>query len=251
MNHSRHRLETGPWHHRPLYRDLVRDVRGPVRHVIVGLNWTLVVGASGTGLAHTPARGTSGCHAPPESGRYAEQDLAALAALLGSQNVFETAIALAAINAYHDRRDFEGSAANGLELIEGGGADTVIIGRFPDLDKRLPDAAVIERNPGPDDYPEDAAEELLPACKHLIVTAAALLDGALPTLLRLAPQAFSVLIGPGTPFAASLFGHGIDALSGFVVDDVDALSRVVAEGGSVRAMKRHGHILTRLADTKR
>ncbi len=240
-------LATPVWHHQPLYRDLAEQVRGPVRQIVVGLNWTLVEGAEGIGLAHTPVRGTSGCYALPDSGRYAAQDLEKLAALLGSQNVFESAIALAAINAYHNRRDLKGNAENGLELIGGDGGDTVVIGRFPGLDRRLPDAAVIERNPRPGDYPEDAAPELLPACKNLIITASTLQDGALPDLLQLAPQAFTVLLGPGTPFAPCLFGHGVDALSGFIVDDIDALSRVVAEGGSVRAIKRHGRILTRQA----
>jgi uncharacterized protein (DUF4213/DUF364 family) len=236
--------ESNTWHRHALYRDLARDVRGSVRRVVVGLNWTLVVGTAGAGLAHTPLRGTSGCHALPESGGYGTQDLATLAALLGSSNVFERTIALAAINAYHNSREVTGNAENGLELIEGDGSDTVIVGRFPDLDRRLPGAAIIERNPGPGDHPPAAAAQLLPACKNLIVTASALQDGALPGLLALAPQAFSVLLGPGTPFAPCLFGHGVDALSGFIADDIDALSRVVAQGGSVRAMKRHGRILT-------
>ncbi len=239
--------KTRAWHRHPLYRNLARDVRGPVNRIVIGLNWTLVAGAADAGLAHTPGRGTSGCYSLPDAGHYAAQDLATLAALLGSQNVFEQSIALAAINAFHNRHDTIGSAENGLELIEDGGDGTVVIGRFPDLGRRLPKALVIERNAGPGNYPEDAAAELLPACKRLIVTASALQDGALPNLLGLAPQAFSVLLGPGTPFAASLFGHGIDALSGFVIDDIDALSRAVAEGGSVRAMKRHGRILTQQA----
>jgi uncharacterized protein (DUF4213/DUF364 family) len=129
------------------------------------------------------------------------------------------------------------------------GEKTVIIGRFPGLDSRLPGAAVIEREPGPGDYPESAAETLLPACRYLVITASTLLDGALPGLLALAPQAYTVLLGPGTPLAEPLFEHGVDALSGLVVDDVEGLARVVAEGGAVRAMKRYARNLSVLKPT--
>ncbi len=230
----------------PLYADIARGVSGVAKRVIVGLNWTLVEGENGTGLAHTPARGFGGCHALPSPGDYTGQDLGSLIALIVSENVFEVSIAIAAANAHHNRKDLAGSADNGLDLARAGGGNTVIIGRFPNLDKRLPDAAVIERDPGPNDYPEAAAATLLPACEQLVITASTLLDGALPRLLALAPQAFTIVVGPGTPLAAPLFAHGVDALSGLVVDDVDGLARVVGEGGAVRAMKRHIRNLTLL-----
>lgn len=228
----------------PLYADLTNRVSGVARRVIVGLNWTLVEGPNGTGLSHTPTRGTNGCRSLPDPGSYSGRDLAGLASLVASDNVFEIAIAIAAINAFHNRSDRAGSETNGLDLVEPCGEETVVIGRFPGLDARLPGAAVIEREPGPGDYPETAAERLLPASRYLVVTASTLLDGALPELLALAPQAYTVLLGPGTPLADPLFGHGIDALSGIVVDDVDGLAAVIAEGGAVRAMKRHAHNLS-------
>mgnify|MGYP003626540452 CR=1 FL=1 len=228
----------------PLYQDIAAGVTGRAERVIVGLNWTLVVGPHGAGLSHTPARGTGGCFSLPDPGNYKGQALASLAAMTQSENVFETAIAIAASNAFHNRYDLSGSQENGLDLIPDGGSDTVIIGRFPGLDQRIPKAKVIEREPGPNDYPESAAEALLPECRHLIITASTMLDGALPRLLALAPQARTILLGPGTPLAPALFHHGIDALSGLVVDDIDGLSQAVIEGGAVRALKRHSHNLS-------
>lgn len=233
----------------PIYDALARDVCGRSERVIVGLNWTLVVGPQGSGLSHTPKRGTNGCHALPDPGRYAGRDLSELAALRHSENIFECTIAIAAMNAFHNRRNTSGSAMNGLDLVDSNGTKTVVIGRFPGLQKRLPGAAVIEREPGPDDYPETAAETLLPKCEHLVITASTLLDEALPHLLALAPQAFTVLVGPGTPLAPALLQFGIDALSGLTVDDTDATVRVVAEGGAVRALKKHGRNLTVLKNT--
>ena len=228
----------------PLYDALADGVAGTASRVIVGLNWTLVAGPDGAGLTHTPTRGTNGCLALPDPGNYAGRDLSSLAALRTSDNVFETAIAIAAINAFHNRRDRVGTTENGLDLVPDNGNKTVIIGRFPGLEKRLPGAAVIEREPGPNDFPESAAENLLPRCEHLVITASTLLDGALPTLLALAPQAFTVLLGPGTPLAPVLFDFGIDIVSGLVVEDLDAAASVAAEGGAVRALKRHARNLS-------
>jgi len=230
----------------PLYADLAHNVTGTAGRVVVGLNWTLVEGPDGTGLTHTPTRGTNGCRSLPDPGNYAGRDLADLTTLLQSDNVFEIAIAIAAANAFHNRSGRTGTPQNGLDLVAARGAKTVVIGRFPGLDTRLPGAAVIEREPGPDDYPESAAETLLPECECLVITASTLLDGALPNLLALAPQAFTVLLGPGTPLAFVLFEHGVDALSGVVVDDATALAQVICEGGAVRTMKRHARNLTLL-----
>lgn len=230
----------------PLYENLASGLTGTAHRVIVGLNWTLVEGPNGAGVSHTPTRGTNGCHALPDPGSYAGRDLSLLAALRNSDNVFEVTIAIAAINAFHNRTDLAGNTSNGLDLVKANGTKTVVIGRFPGLDQRLPGAAVIEREPGPGDYPESAAETLLPQCEHLVITASTLLDGALPGLLALAPQAFIILLGPGTPLAECLFDHGIDALSGLVVDDNDAFTRVIGEGGAVGAMKRHARNLSLL-----
>jgi uncharacterized protein (DUF4213/DUF364 family) len=228
----------------PLYADLSFGVAGRAKRVIVGLNWTIVEGPDGAGLAHTPTRGTNGCRSLPNPGNYVGRDLASLASMIQSENIFEITIAIAAINAFHNRYDQTGGAQNGLDLVTANGTKTVVIGRFPGLDKRLPGAAVIEREPGPDDYPESAAETLLPACEHLIITASTLLDGALPRLLALAPQAFTVLLGPGAPLAQPLFQHGVDAASGLIVEDVDALAAIISEGGSVQGLKRHARNLT-------
>lgn len=228
----------------PLYDALACGVSGKASRVIVGLNWTLVAGPDGVGVSHTPTRGTNGCRALPRPGDYTGRDLSELAALRQSANIFEATIAIAAMNAFHNRFDRLGGTDNGLDLVEDRGTKTVIVGRFPGLDRRLPGAAVIEREPGPNDYPESAAETLLPQCEQLAITASTLLDGALPRLLDLAPQAFTVLLGPGTPLAAALFDRGVNALSGLVVEDSDAIARIVGEGGAVSAMKRHARNIT-------
>lgn len=229
---------------RELYERLSAGVSGIARRVLIGLNWTLVEGPGGAGLCHTPARGTAGCFGLPAPGDYAGQPLRTLAALWLSGNVFERAIGIAAVNAHWNTCDLKGSARNGLDLIEDRGKRTVVIGRFPDLAVRLPGAAVIEREPGPGDYPEDAAPDLLPNAEFVAITASTIGNASLPGLLGLIESAKTVLVGPSTPLAPPLFDLGVDALSGFVAADMDGIVRTVQEGGGVRAMRQFGRFVT-------
>ena len=229
---------------RALYECLASDVSGAARRVVIGLNWTLVEGTNGAGLCHTPARGTAGCFGLPSPGRYAGQPLRGLAELWLSENVFERAIGIAAVNAHWNAYDLRGSPRNGLDLVEDRGARTVVIGRFPDLADRLPGAAVIEREPGPDDYPEEAAPALLAQAEFAAITASTIANGSLPELLGMIKSAKTVLVGPSSPLAPPLFGVGIHVLSGFVAADLEGLVRTVQEGGGVRAMRPFGRFVT-------
>jgi uncharacterized protein (DUF4213/DUF364 family) len=229
---------------RGLYETLATRVSGIAERVIVGLNWTLVVGPDGAGMAQTPARGTAGCRSLPRPGTYAEQPLATLAALWTSDNIFEHTIAVAAVNAHWNRYDVEGSAANGLDLIENRGERTVVIGRFPGVADRHPGIAVVEREPRPGEYPESALPTLLPNAEFVAVTASTIVNGTLPGILALCRDAFVLMIGPSTPLSPALFDLGVDALSGFVARDIDKLAKAVSEGAAVAALRPHGRFAT-------
>ncbi len=205
--------------------------------MVVGLNWTLVRGPAGIGLAHTPARGTAGCRSVPRAGAHCGRSLAALAEFLDSDNPFETALGLAAANAVHNRFDLAAPDDNGLDALDPAAGPSVVIGRFPGLERRLPDALVIEREPRAGEYAEDAAQELLPSAAQVLITASSLANGSFAGLLRLCGDARVVLVGPGTPLAPALFELGVDVLSGLIVTDPDAAPRIVAEGGAVSALK--------------
>ena len=216
---------------------------------VSGLNWTYVEGSVGAGLVHTPARGTEGCHGLPEPGSYRGSALADLAGLIESDNIFERVLGYAAINAHHNRYDLDGADANGLDMIEARGERTVVIGRFPELDEKLPGAAVIEREPGPGDYPPEAAADLVPAAEFLAITASTLSNGSLGGLLALAPAtAFTVLVGPSAPLSPALFALGVNALSGLVPVDLDGTAQRVSEGGAVSALKPLGRYVTLTSD---
>lgn len=208
-----------------------------VRRVVVGLNWTLVAAETGCGLAHTPPRDRPGCKPLDGAGDLTRMRLPELAAWVVSDNPVAVAIGTAALNAGFNRPDVAGEGGNGLDLFRGIAADTVVVGRFPGLDQRLPGCRVMERHPGPGDHGEEDAPDLLAGAKGLVITASALANGGVSRTLALAtPGTRTALLGPGTPLAPALFSHGIDLLAGSVVTDADSAARVVAEGGAVKAL---------------
>lgn len=219
-------------------------ITGRAERVLVGFNWTYVEGPDGAGLCQTPARGSAGCWSLPAPGTYRGRALADLAALATSDDAAERALGFAAVNAHHNRYDLEGCAANGLDLLDHD-APAVVVGRFPGLERRLPRAKVIEREPGPGDYPESAARALLPAASQIAVTGATVANGSLDGLLALARRdAFRVLVGPGAPLCPALFALGLDALSGLVVTDRAGARRAIAEAGAVRALRPYTRPVT-------
>jgi uncharacterized protein (DUF4213/DUF364 family) len=231
-----------------LTKELTSGLTGTTGRVIIGLNWTLVEGPRGFGLAHTPARGTAGCFGLSYAGELSGKSLAEIALGITSQNPFDRALAQASINAHWNRAELPGTDVNGLDIVSGRSGRTVVIGRFPGLAERIPDAKVIEREPGPNDYPTSAAPELLPGADQLLITASAFTDGSLWNYIALAPNAFTVLIGPGTPLSEKFFERGIDALAGFVIRDGEGAISAINQGGAVKALKKFGRNICLVKD---
>ena len=118
---------------------------------------------------------------------------------------------------------------------------TVIVGRFPALQTKRPDAIVLEMCPGPNDLPAEAARHVIPGAGELLITASAWCNGTLPYLLRLAQNIPVTLIGPGTPLTPTLHAYGIRKLAGFRIRDRDAVRSAIANGGGVKSFKKFGN----------
>lgn len=228
------------WGPERLYDDLILGVgREAVKRVVIGLNWVLVEGSHGIGLAQTPERGTPGCRAA--QGGWTGRPLAELAALARSWDPIEAAIGIAAINAHYNRFDLKAAEANGLEALDCDPAGIVVIGAFPKLGEKLPGARIVERRPGPDQYPEEAAQWLLPTAEGVVVTASTLVNRSLPGILRRCPATAPVaLVGPGAPLTPRLFSYGVGTLAGLIATDPDGMVRAVAEGAGAKDLKRFG-----------
>lgn len=217
------------WGPHRLYRDLALGVASaPVRRLVVGLNWILVEGPAGAGLASTPRDLGNGC-APIDD---AADDLAALASGLERADPLATAIGLAAAGAHYAPLAPAGDADADPDWP----ADAVVVGRFPGLP---PDATVVERQPRPGEWPDHAADWLLAAARPAVITSSALVGRDAPRLLERA-QGPVTLMGPSTPLTPRLFAYGVAALAGFRVEDAEGAARAVAAGASARGLRRFG-----------
>lgn len=238
------------WGPRRLYADLEHGVgEGMARRVLVGMNWTMVEGPDGVGLAASPARDAPGCTGKLAAGSYVGRTLRELAGMVHGWNPFETTIALAAINAHYNRFDLAGTDANGLDAIPSDGR-VVVVGAFPRLAERLPGAMVVERSPREGEFPDHAVDWLLPGADAVVATGSTLANHSLPRLLELSRGAEVSLVGPSVTLSPRLFDHGVNVLSGLVAEDVEGIARMVAEGGAGGALKRFGRqvMLRRPAD---
>ncbi len=233
------------WGPHRLYGELARGVgAGPAKRVVVGFNWTLVEGADGCGLAQTPERHTPGCRTIADAGNLAGRPLGDLARMIHSWDPAEASIGVAAVNAHYNRYDLEGGAENGLDVLAAFDPPVTVVGRFPGLAARIPHCRVIERPPGEGEFPATAADWLLPGSEGVLLTASTLVDHSLPGLLGARGPGAVAMVGPGTPLSTGLHAYGIDVLSGLVVEDPDAVAVAVAEGCTMRPLKRHARMVT-------
>ncbi|MBL4906212.1 MAG: DUF2478 domain-containing protein, partial [Sneathiella sp.] len=233
------------WAKDNLYEELIRPIPDvPIKRVVVGINWILIEGPDGCGLSHTPAKGTGGCRAVRQASKLATMSLKELAQLVHSWNPFETALGMAAINAFYNRYDLDGEQVNGLDLIGKAEGPVTVVGAFKNVERKFKNARIVELNPTENQYPQFAAATLLLSSEAAVITASSLVNKSLPALLRSCEQNKAALVGPGTPLAPALHAYGIDILSGLIVDDIDAVTTVIGSGGSVQDIKPHCRYLT-------
>lgn len=213
-----------------------------VRRVTIGKYWTLVETEDGAGLVTSPA---VHLYLRKESLKPCEIDFTnkptSQVIQLGiSPNPFKRAIGCATINALLNKDTLKLSDENGLDLSPKQHDRVVVVGRFPGLAKKLPSAQVLEKNPGPDDFPEAAAKTLIPECNYLIITASTWVNGSLLEILKLSNGAHVRLIGPGTPLSPILRKYGIHELAGFIVNYPDKLATAIKKGAGVKQFKHLG-----------
>jgi len=235
--------------------DLIAAVpEGAVEEVRVGVFWTAVVaqvlGRRQCGLAASLRDEDDHHHgagaAVREAGALTGRGARALADLARSASLLEAAVGLAAINALLPPPEDLGPEINAEDVIAelGAGKQVALIGHFPfvpRLRERVGTLWVLEQQPRGEDLPAATAPAVIPAADLLAVTATTLINHTLEGLLALRrPGAAVLLLGPSTPLSAILFDHGIDVLSGSVVEDIDRVVRAVGEGANFRQLHRRG-----------
>jgi uncharacterized protein len=222
-----------------LYAELVAPIgRAAIRRIVIGVNWTLVEAETGCGLAQTPRRDAPGCQPIAGAGDLAKRDLRALAELIHSRNPMEAILGMAAINAFYNRADLQGSEENGLAAFRDATGPVTVVGRFPGLEKYIREFRIVEREPRPGEFPESAFGELVKDSAGIIITASSLGNKSAEAMFEAARGKRIAIVGPGTPLAPGLYSSGVEVLAGSVVRDADLAATVVAQTGGAAALKQ-------------
>ena len=170
-----------------------------------------------------------------------------LAQCIKSWELTEASIGLAAINAWYN--DKEKVRALGLDIAERAhvedraadpfismqrdikGKTVTVVGHFPYIDQLFApicDMRIIEKfHPKENDYPEQAAEYLLPESDFVFISSYTLVEKSLPRYLELSKNAVITLVGPATPIAPVLHSFGAENIAGFVIRDHELAETMV------------------------
>lgn len=237
---------------------------GCVQDVRIGIHWTAVVvetngvlrcGIASTVTAAHAEHGKADVLQAGQLNTLSGRELAGLALPVGQHGIspVQVSIGLAAINALLPHQSGAWVDVNAEQVIarHGAGKKVALIGHFPFIPRlrsQVGELSILERRPGPGELPEEAAAEVLPQADLVAITSMTIINGSLDSLLALvSPHAKILLLGPSTPLSPLLFAHGIDLLSGSVVTDIEAVLRVLSQGGTFRQIHPAGVRLVTMA----
>ena len=212
----------------------------PVRSVLVGAHWTVVCsrycGLGATLIGNHP----HGHIQVRDVGSLHTKSARELAEYADSTDILEASIGVAAINSLLDVDESLAVEINASEVLasRGCGKNVALIGHFPfipQLRQAVKQLWVIEQRPAEDEYPAEAASQLLPQAEVVAITGSALINHTLDSLLDLVqPGATVMILGPSTPLSPLLFDYGATILSGTHVVDEAAVLRTVGQGAVFR-----------------
>jgi uncharacterized protein (DUF4213/DUF364 family) len=225
--------------------DLLADIKedAPIRSVWVGAHWTVVCsrycGLASTLLSEKP----HGHERVRDVGRLHLKGARELAQYALSDHPLEASIGVATINSLLDVDELPAVEINAEEVLvgRGQGKKVAMVGHFPFI-PRLRQVAqqlrVIEQRPTQDEYPPEAATDLIPQADVVALTSSALINHTLDSLLALcSPNALIILLGPSTPLSPVLFRYGASILSGSRVTDEAAALRTIGQGATFQQVE--------------
>lgn len=214
-----------------------------VRSVLVGAHWTVVCsrhcGMASTILGNKPhghekVRGIGNLH---------QMSARELAEYARSENTLEASIGVAAINSLLEVDENHAVEINAGEVLtrHGQGKNVALVGHFPFIQTLRQVARqlwVIEQNPANDEYPSEAAGDLIPRADVVAITGTALINHTMDGLLELSrPDALVMVLGPSTPLSPLLFEHGVTILSGARIVDESPALRTIGQGATFQQVE--------------
>jgi len=197
--------------------------------------WSIVETDIASGIAMTTA-----CDSiAPMYDAYEGLSLKEAARAVGSWNLTEASIALAAANAYYNtmermealgaKEPYDNYCTAGLDFE---GKTVAMIGHLrgpEDMHKKAKKVCILERSPQPGDYPDAACDFILPQCDIVLITGSSIINKTLPHLLELCRDAYTILTGPSVPLCPELLDLGIDRIAGMAVAHRESMRRHVLD----------------------
>jgi uncharacterized protein (DUF4213/DUF364 family) len=236
-----------------LYNELIDGISDDATAdaIICGASHALVRCGDGVGLSGTL---DETWRSPTLKKREVGMNLRELAQCVRSWDYSEAIIGQAAINAWYNEKSrlrALGLQISDTKFVEDRTADpfiasqrevkgkkVTIIGHFPYIDQLLApvcDLSIIERfYPKDGDYPEQAADFLLPVSDYVFISSYTFGEKTLPRYLSLSKNAVVTIVGPSCPVTPILGKYGVNQIAGFSVRDNDAAEQIVLGlGGNI------------------
>jgi uncharacterized protein (DUF4213/DUF364 family) len=211
----------------------------PVKSVHACVFWTAVIskhcGLSSTFREVNPShdRGVR------DVGKLTQKTAFELAEYAKSGSLLEASMGMATINSLIDIDESKCIEKNAFDILleKGQGKRVAVVGHFPWIPKlreKIRGVWVLEQRLREGDLPAREADKILPQCDVVGITGTSFINHTLEGLLNLCHKAFIILIGPTSPLSPILFDHGIDAICGSKVVDVERVVRSISEGATFK-----------------
>jgi uncharacterized protein (DUF4213/DUF364 family) len=222
--------------------DLLSGLQGndfQVRSVHTCVFWTAVV-SKHCGLSSTfRDEGPSHDRGVRDVGNLTRKTALELAEYAKSNSLLEASIGMATINSLLDIDESKCIEKNAFEIIleKGKGKNVAVVGHFPWIPKlreRIKNFWVLEQRLREGDLPAKEADRILPQCDVVGITGTSFINHTIEGLLNLCKEAYVLLVGPTSPLSPILFDHGIDAICGSKVIDVEKVTRSISEGATFK-----------------
>jgi uncharacterized protein len=159
-----------------------------------------------------------------------------------SERLLEASLGMAALNSLLDVSGFTFQEINAARLVldHGRGKNVVVVGDFPFLRKLQPEVKnlwVISREPWEGQEGIEESRDLLSRADVAAITGSSFINHTAQDLLSYCPQAYTVMLGPSTPFSPVLFKYGVDVICGARVEDPELALKYICQGASFRQIK--------------
>lgn len=224
-----------------LLNELNKDA--PIHAILIGAHWTMVCSRHCGMAATTIDDFPHGQSQVRDVGRLHTKTARDLAEYARSNDLLEASIGVAAINSLVEVDESRAVEINAVEVLrkEGNSKNVALVGHFPFIPQLRPAVGklwVLEQNPVGDDYPAEAAAELIPQADIVAITSSTLINHTLDGLLALCrPDSLVMMLGPSTPLTPMLFNFGVHYLSGSRIVDETAALRTIGQGATFRQVE--------------